>query len=154
MTLNSTTPLKCGAILLAALWMGAMLWRIGAIGPVEALVFAFCGATGAYGWYNIARFYFGRFGLLSAELDETAEARRGKIYPWIVFAVAMIVTRQLTAWLLDVVNPLMPARDWHQLTMALFIIFVWPGLMGALRPLIRRHLPPPKRRASSGSAMQ
>jgi len=150
MTLNSTTPLKCGAIVLAALWMGAMLWRIGAIGPVEALVFAFCCATGAYGWYQVIRFGFSRYGLLPPERDETAEARRVKVYPWIVFVVAMLVTRQMTAWLLDVISPIMPAGDWHGLTTALFIIFVWPGLMWSLRPLIGRHLPPPKRRASSG----
>lgn len=150
MSLNSTTPLKCGAILLAALWMGAMLWRIGAIGPIEALVFAVCGATGAYGWYQAIRLGFSRYGLLPPERDETAEARRGKVYPWVVFVVAMLVTRQMTVWLLDVVNPLMPAEDWHQLTKALFIVFVWPGLMWSLRPLIRHHLPPPKPLASSG----
>jgi hypothetical protein len=150
MTLNSTTPLKCGAIILAVLWIGAMLWRIGAIGPVEAFVFAFCGVTGSYGWYQAICLGFRRHGLLPPERDETAEARRGKVYPWVVFVVAMLVTRQMTVWLLDVINPFMPAEDWHQITKALFIMFVWPGLMWSLLPLIRRHLPPPKRRASSG----
>jgi hypothetical protein len=152
MTLNFTTAPKCGAIalaiILAALWMGAMLWRIGPIGRVEALAFAFCCAAGSFGWYQAIRFGFSRYGLLPPERDETAEARRGRVYPWIVFVVAMVVTRQMTAWLLDLVNPLMPAEDWHHLTTALFIIYVWPGLMWSLRPLIRRHLPPPKKRAS------
>jgi hypothetical protein len=148
MPLNSTAPLKWGAVVLAVLWTGTMLWRTGATGSLELFVLAFCGVVCSYGWYNGARFYFGRFGLLPPEHDETAEARRGKIYPWIVFAVAMIVTRQVTIWSLDVVDPLIPAGNWQQSTKALFIIFVWPGLMGALRPLIRRYLPPPKRRAS------
>lgn len=149
MTLNSTTPLKWGALGLALLWMGTMRWRIGAAGPAETSVLAVCAVICSYGWYRVTCFFFSRVGLLPPEHDETAEMRRGKIYPWIVFGIAMIATRQITVWLLDVVEPLMPAQDWHQLTRALFIMFVWPGLLGALRPLIRRHLPAPKRRRSS-----
>jgi hypothetical protein len=149
MNLNSTTPLKWGAVVLAVLWTGTMLWRTAATGPLEIFLLAFCGVVCSYGWYHATCFFFGRVGLLPAERDETAEARRGKIYPWIIFVVAMMATRQLTVWLLDVVHPLIPAADWHQLTQALFITFVWPGLMWAMWPLIGRHLPPPKRRASS-----
>jgi hypothetical protein len=148
MTLISTAPLKWGAVVLAVLWTGTMLWRTGATGPVEIFVLTFCGAACSYGWFNVMCSLFSRVGLLPPEQDETAEARRGKICPWIIFVSAMIATRQLTVWFLDLVNPHTPAGDWHQLTEALFIIFVWPGLMWALRPLIRRHLPPPKRRAS------
>src|SRR5579871_5509555 len=148
MTLNSTAPLKWSAALLAVLWTCTMPRWIGATQPVEIAVLAFCGVVCSFGWYDATRFFLGRVGVLPPERDETAEARRGKIYPWIVFVIAMITTRQLTVHLLDAVEPLSRAPDW-QPAKALFIIFVWPGLMWALRPLIRRYLPPPKRRAGS-----
>jgi hypothetical protein len=151
MKLSSATPLKFGAVVLALLWLGAMLWRTGTPGPLEIFVFVFCGTVCSYGWYQGTYFLLGRFGVLPPERDETAEARRGKVYPWIVFVAVMMATRQLTVWLLGVIEPHIPAADWHHLTQALFIMFVWPGLWWSLLPLIRQHLPPPKRRGNGGS---
>jgi len=151
MNLNSTTLLKWGVAIFAMFWTCGMLWRTGATGPVDIFILAFCGAAGSCGWYQAMCFAFRRFGLLPPERDETVEARRGKIYPWMVFVGAMMATQLLTVCLLDRVNPLIPAGEWHQLTRSMFIIFVWPGLMWSLRPIIWRHLPSPKKGATKAS---
>jgi hypothetical protein len=64
MNMNASTPLKWGAIAFAVFWTVAMLWWMGATGPVEILIPAFCGALGSYGWYHAMRFAFRRAGLL------------------------------------------------------------------------------------------
>jgi len=58
MNMNPATPLKWGAVVFAVFWTGTMLWWVGATGPVEILILAFCGALGSYGWYHAMRFAF------------------------------------------------------------------------------------------------
>jgi uncharacterized membrane protein YedE/YeeE len=65
----------------------------------------------------------------------------GKLYRWIVWAGLMAVTGIATAFLLDLVSPLVPAGDWHWLVQSFFVIIVWPALMWSLRPIAKRHLP-------------
>jgi hypothetical protein len=45
----------------------------------------------------------------------------------------MVMTGVATAWLLDLVDPLLPAGEQHRLYSALFIVVVWPSLMWACR---------------------
>ena len=66
---------------------------------------------------------------------------RGKVYPWVAWTALMALTGISTAFLLDVVAPLIPAGDWHWLIRSLFIINVWPALMWLLRPLVKRRVP-------------
>ncbi len=64
MTFKATTPLKWGAVVFAVFWTGTMLWWTGSTGPVEIIIFAFCGAVGSYGWYYAMCFAFRHVGLL------------------------------------------------------------------------------------------
>jgi hypothetical protein len=51
----------------------------------------------------------------------------------------MIVTGIATAWLVDLINPLFPAGDWHWLFRASSIIVIWPSLMWSLHALAGRY---------------
>src|SRR5215470_11995624 len=124
-----------------------MLWWTGSTGPAEIFILALCGAVGSYGWFHAMSFCFRRAGLLPPEGDDATEVRPGNFHAWLVWTGAMMVTAILTMWLLDLVNPFIPAGDWHQPLKSIFVIFVWPGLMWSLRPMIRRRLPAASQRA-------
>jgi hypothetical protein len=73
--------------------------------------------------------------------ETQANAPRGKLYPWMVWATLMVITGIATSCLLDFINPYIPAGDWHWLIKSLFVVIVWPALMWSLRPWMKRHLP-------------
>ena len=60
---------------------------------------------------------------------------------WFGWVLLMLFTGLATAWLRGVVDPLIPAGEWHAMLSGLFVVVVWPALVWSLRPLVRRHLP-------------
>jgi hypothetical protein len=140
MNKNPTTPLKFSAIVFAILWTGWMLWWSGSFAPANVVILSICGSVAGVGWFFAMRFIFQHRGLLPREGGE-AEVPGGKLYRWIVWAGLMAVTGIATAFLLDLVSPLVPAGDWHWLVQSFFVIIVWPALMWSLRAIAKRHLP-------------
>jgi hypothetical protein len=45
-----------------------------------------------------------------------------------------------TAWLRGVVDPLLPAGDWHGMLSGLFVAVTWPSLTWSLRGFASHHL--------------
>jgi hypothetical protein len=60
---------------------------------------------------------------------------------WIGWAMLMVLTGLTTGWLHGVVDPLIPAGDWHGLLSGLFVVVVWPSLMWPLQALASHYLP-------------
>ena len=137
MRLNSTTSLKWGGFVGALLWSGWMMWWVGSFDLAAIVIIAIGGVVFGLCWYLAMRFLFQR----RLPRDRDTDAPRGKLYPWIVWAILMTVTGIATACLLDLVDPLIPSGDWHWLIRSLFVIVVWPALMWPLRPFVKRHLP-------------
>jgi hypothetical protein len=133
---DPSTPLKISAIAFALLWTTWMLWWSGSPEPANIVILAICGGVAGMCWFVATRFIFRRARLLAR-----TEVPRGKLYPWIVWTALMALTGIATAFLLDLVAPLIPAGDWHWLIRSLFVIIVWPALVWSLRPLLKRHLP-------------
>ena len=52
----------------------------------------------------------------------------------------MLLTGLATAWLRGVVDPLIPAGDWHGLFSGLFVVVVSPSLTWSLRTFASHHL--------------
>jgi hypothetical protein len=61
-----------------------------------------------------------------------------RVFGW---ALLMLLTGLATAWLRGVVDPLLPAGDWHGMLSGLFVAVTWPSLTWSLR--LRK--PPPCR---------
>jgi hypothetical protein len=133
MTINPSTPLKLGAITFAVLWTLAMLWWSGSLDRVNVALLTICGAVAGYLWYVAMRWLFRRARLFAGEGGAGSAMPRGKFYPWLLWAAFMVMTGVATAWLLDLVDPLLPAGEQHRLYSALFIVVVWPSLMWACR---------------------
>ena len=56
------------------------------------------------------------------------------------WALLMVFTGLATAWLRAVVDPMLPAGEWHGLLSALFVVTVWPSLTWSLRSFASHHL--------------
>jgi hypothetical protein len=61
----------------------------------------------------------------------------GRLIGW---AVLMVLTGLVTAWLCGIVDPVIPAGDWHGLLSGLFVVVVWPSLTWSLRAFASHHL--------------
>ena len=48
-----------------------------------------------------------------------------RVFGW---ALLMLFTGLATAWLRGVVDPLLPAGDWHGMLSGLFVAVTWPSL--------------------------
>ena len=59
-----------------------------------------------------------------------------RVVGWVLL---MLFTGLATAWLHGLVDPLLPAGDWHGMLSGLFVAVTWPSLTWSLR--IRRSLP-------------
>lgn len=59
---------------------------------------------------------------------------------WFGWALLMLFTGLGTVWLRGLVDPLIPAGDWHALLSSLFVVVVWPTLTWSLRALASPHL--------------
>ena len=49
------------------------------------------------------------------------------------WALLMLFTGLATMWLRGVVDPLLPADDWHGMLSGLFVAVTWPSLTWSLR---------------------
>jgi hypothetical protein len=141
MTLKANTSLKRGAIVAAILWTCWMIWWSGSLAPVNIIMLSSCGVAFGYAWYVAMRFVLAHMRRSPNDADGGEEVRPSRLYAWTVWAGLMALTGIATAWLLDLVSPLIPSGDWHWLISSLFVIAVWPTLMWSLRPLLKRHLP-------------
>jgi hypothetical protein len=143
MTVNSTASLKWSAILFAVLWTVWMVWCSGSAQPANVIILAVCGALAGYFWYLGMRWFFSRARRSSAagESADDREPSREKFRAWLVWAALMISTGLATAFLRGLVDPYIPAGDWHALLSGLFVIVCWPALAWALSLLVKRHLP-------------
>jgi hypothetical protein len=142
MTMTPSTPLKLGAIAFAVLWTFWMLWWSGSLDRANVVILTLCGAVAGYLWYLAMRWLFRRIRLHPpGDSGEAAHAASERIYPWIFWAVLMVLTGVATAGLLDLVDPLIPAGEQHRLISALFIVVVWPSLMWCLPLLMKRRFP-------------
>jgi len=56
------------------------------------------------------------------------------------WALLMFFTGLATAWLRGLVDPLIPAGDWHAMLSGLFVVVAWPALTWSLRALASPHL--------------
>jgi hypothetical protein len=56
------------------------------------------------------------------------------------WALLMLFTGLGTVWLRGLVDPFIPAGDWHALLSGLFVVVVWPTLTWSLRALASPHL--------------
>ena len=54
--------------------------------------------------------------------------------------VADVVHGAGEAWLRGVVDPMLPAGEWHGLLSGLFVVTVWPSLTWSLRSFASHHL--------------
>jgi hypothetical protein len=52
---------------------------------------------------------------------------------WFGWALLMLFSGLATAWLRGVVDPLIPAGEWHAMLSGLFVVTVWPSLTWSLR---------------------
>jgi hypothetical protein len=139
---NPTASLKWSALVFGVLWSGSMLWWNGSLELATIAILAICGGVVGTCWFVAMRFIFQGTGLLPRDSRAVeAAAPRAKLYPWMIWTVAMSLTGIATACLLDFVGPLIPSGDSHWLISSLFVVTVWPALMGSLRPLMKRHLP-------------
>ena len=59
---------------------------------------------------------------------------------WLGWMLLMFFTGLATAWLRGLVDPLLPAADWHGLLSGLFVVVTWPSLTWSLRSLASHHL--------------
>ena len=142
MTLNPITTLKWSAFVGAILWGGGMIWWIGSFDVATIIIFSIGSSLFGFGWYAGMRFIFEGLRLLPRKDDaESGNAPRSKFHVWTVWTGAMVLTGLMSVWLLDLVGPLIPAGDRHELIRQLFVVVTWPSLMWSLRPLIKRHLP-------------
>jgi hypothetical protein len=142
--------LRLGAVVAAILWTGWMIWSIGSLAPADIIIFSICGVAFGYALYVALGFVLVHM-RPPLRQDARQDSRQGVgdvaatepsgLYAWTVWAGLMGLTGFATACLLDLVGPLIPSGDWHWLISSLFVIVVWPGLMWALRPLMKRHLP-------------
>jgi hypothetical protein len=139
---NPAISLKWSSIVFALLWTGWMVWFTGSFNLAGVISFAVCGAMVGYFWYLAMHFVFRRAGLFSGHADVGTEpAPQVRPYRWLVWTGQMMLSGITTAALLGLVDPLIPAGDWHWLIRSLFIILVWPALMWSLRPWTACHLP-------------
>ena len=138
MTLSPSTPLKLGAWVFAVLWTAWMIWWSGSLDRVNIVMLSMCGAVVGYFCYLGMRWYFRRARMIPVE-EELGPPRR--LASWMVWAVLMIGTDIATAWLVGLIDPLLPAGDWHWLFHASFIIVIWPSLMWSLHALAGRYVP-------------
>ena len=60
-----------------------------------------------------------------------------RVFGW---SLLMLFTGLATAWLRGVVDPLLPAGDWHGMFSGLFVAVTWPSLTWSLRGFASRHL--------------
>ena len=56
------------------------------------------------------------------------------------WALLMLFTGLATAWLRGVVDPLLPAGDWHGMLSGLFVVVTWPSLTWSLRGFVSHQL--------------
>ena len=56
------------------------------------------------------------------------------------WALLMLLTGLATAWLRGVVDPMIPAGEWHAMLSGLFVVTVWPSLTWSLRAFASHHL--------------
>jgi hypothetical protein len=54
------------------------------------------------------------------------------------WTLLMCFTGLATAWLRGLVDPLLPAGDWHGLLLGLFVVVTWPSLTWSLRGFASR----------------
>jgi hypothetical protein len=142
MNINPITALKWSAFACAVLWGGGMVWWIGSFDPAAIVIFSLGGVVFGLCWYLAMRFIFECLRLVpGSSAGEANGAARGKFYTWMVWATLMVISGIATAFLLDLVDPLIPAGDWHWLIKSLFVVIVWPALMWSFRPFMKRHLP-------------
>lgn len=141
MNRNPTTSLKWSATVCAVLWTGWMVWLIGSFDLVPIAIFSIAGTVFGLCWYVAMRFVLVRVRPSDDGRAGVVDALHGRLYPWLVWAALMVLTGIVTAGLLDLVSPLLPAGDWHWLISSMFVILVWPALMWSLRPWMKRHLP-------------
>jgi hypothetical protein len=59
---------------------------------------------------------------------------------WFGWALLMLFTGLVTAWLRDVVDPLIPAGEWHAMLSGRFVVTVWPSLTWSLLAFASHHL--------------
>ncbi len=60
-----------------------------------------------------------------------------KTFGWVVL---MILTGIVTAKLSGVIDPVIPAGDWHALLSRIFVIVTWPSLTWSLRRFASHYL--------------
>jgi hypothetical protein len=58
-------------------------------------------------------------------------------YRWIGWAVVMLLTGLMTAWLCRQLDPVIPPGQWHGLLSGLFVVVAWPSLAWLLRSFAR-----------------
>jgi hypothetical protein len=142
MNINPITSLKWSAFGCAVLWGGGMVWWIGSYDPAAIVIFSLAGALFGLCWYLAMRFIFERRHLLPGNSENQAnEVPRSKFHRWMVWAIFMLVTGLATAFLVNLVDPLIPAGDWHRLLRSLFIVVTWPALGWSVRSFVKGHLP-------------
>jgi hypothetical protein len=56
------------------------------------------------------------------------------------WALLVLLTGLATAWLRGMVDPLLPAGDWHGMLSGLFVAVTWPSLIWSLRGFASHHL--------------
>jgi hypothetical protein len=56
------------------------------------------------------------------------------------WTLLLLFTGLATAWLRGVVDPLLPAGDWHGMLSGLFVVVTWPSLAWSLRRFANHHL--------------
>ena len=59
---------------------------------------------------------------------------------WFGWALLMLFTGLVTAWLRGVVDPLIQPGEWHAMLSSLFVVTVWPSLTWSLRSFASHHL--------------
>ena len=142
MNVNPNTSLKWSAVGCALLWSGGMVFWIGSFDPVAIVIFSLGGALFGLCWYLAMRFIFERMRLLPGSNKNYASGASCDRFPaWMVWTAFMAITGLATAFLLSLVDPLIPVGDWHKLIKSLFIVVVWPSLCWSLQLFVKRHLP-------------
>jgi hypothetical protein len=70
----------------------------------------------------------------------TVRVRRGRDNARIGLGIADALTGLATAWLHGLVDPLLPAGDWHGMLSGLFVAVTWPSLTWSLRGFTSDYL--------------
>jgi peptidoglycan biosynthesis protein MviN/MurJ (putative lipid II flippase) len=128
--MDQATRLKWAAVAFTIFWIGGMLWWSGDFHPAHIIILAVCGTVGGYLWYLAMRWIFQCMHLMHASIEWGSRCGPGnaamtRVLGW---ALLMLFTGLATAWLRGVVDPLLPAGDWHGMLSGLFVVVTWPSL--------------------------